>query len=597
MSDFDLSRSVVARVRDAVDIVAVIGEVVTLRKAGRNYMGLCPFHGEKTPSFAVSREKGTYYCFGCKRGGDAIDFLMEHDRLSFADAVERLASRFGVELPAASPEARRRRTEQDSLQQVMDAAQAFFVRHLSEDRPRAFLERRGLTLEVASAFGLGYALGEWRALYDELRKRFPERALVAAGLVVEGENGRLWDRFRDRVTIPIRSARGSLIAFGGRVVGDEQPKYLNSPESVLFSKSTVLYCADRAAPAFAKTNRAVVVEGYFDCIALQQAGVQETVATLGTALSEHHARDLARKVTRVVVCYDGDAAGRAAAAAAVRTLVAADVDAYVALLPDGLDPDDLVRRSGPAAIAELLDNALDTKDFLISQLGSTQEERRTRLQSALEVADACPDPVKRHVLRDALALSAGVRIEQLVAQAAPRVLAGDVVDASQFPAGELTLLRLLLIDLPVERQKHLASLVSLDVFTHPGTRALAEAVISALRTEKSCLFEDILTTLEDREARRAAAAVEHAAPVTPDSRQTDVIRSVLEKQLRADLIATQTDLENAVRKNDPTEIRRHTERTASLLKTLASLKDFEALLAAHSGSGKRRAGDSGQTDR
>ncbi|MFH1176057.1 MAG: DNA primase [Acidobacteriota bacterium] len=295
MSNYDLSRAVVARVREAADIVQVVGEVLTLKKAGRNYTGLCPFHGEKTPSFSVSREKGTYYCFGCKKGGDVIDFVMEVERLTFPEAVERLAERFGVELPAASPESRRRRDEQAQLAEVIEAAQGFFAGHLSEDRPRAFLERRGMRLDFAAAFGLGYAPAAWRTLYDALQRRYGERALVEAGLAVEGEQGRLWDRFRDRVTIPIRLSRGQLVAFGGRSVGDDLPKYLNSPESALFSKGQVLFALDRAARSFAATNRAILVEGYFDCLALHQAGIEEAVATMGTTLSEHHARELARR--------------------------------------------------------------------------------------------------------------------------------------------------------------------------------------------------------------------------------------------------------------------------------------------------------------
>src|SRR5512136_1812770 len=346
MSDYDLSRPVLDQVREAADIVAVVGEHLTLRKTGRNHVGLCPFHGEKTPSFNVSREKGTYYCFGCKRGGDVIDFVMELERVGFAEAVERLAERFGVHLPPASPEARRRKDEHDQLVEVTEAAQAVFARQVGEDRPRAFLERRGVTLELAANFGLGYAKGEWRALYDELRRRFPERVLIAAGVVVEGEAGRVWDRFRDRLTIPIRLARGRLVAFGGRALGEETPKYLNSPETSLFSKSHVLFALDRATRAFAQASRAIVVEGYFDCIAMHHNGFAETVATLGTALSEHHAKELARRVPKVVVCFDGDAAGRQAAVAAVRTLLGTALEVSVLLLPQGQDPDDAVRHEG-----------------------------------------------------------------------------------------------------------------------------------------------------------------------------------------------------------------------------------------------------------
>ena len=186
MSQYDLSRPVLERLREAADIVSVIGEVVTLRRVGRNWLGLCPFHGEKTPSFNVSRDKGTFYCFGCKKGGDVIDFVMEMERASFAEAVERLAERFSVDLPVASPEARRRRDESTELVEVLEAAQALYARQVFEDRPRAFLERRGVSMQQATEFGLGFARPDWRALYEALHGRFSERLLVAAGLLVEG---------------------------------------------------------------------------------------------------------------------------------------------------------------------------------------------------------------------------------------------------------------------------------------------------------------------------------------------------------------------------------------------------------------------------
>jgi DNA primase len=571
---------VIARLRDAADIVAVIGEVTTLRKAGRNYMGLCPFHGEKTPSFSVSRDKGTYYCFGCRRGGDVIDFLMEFHHLSFAEAVERLAAQFGVELPPASPAARRRRSEAEILQQVMEAAQAFFAERLGEDRPRSYLERRGVSLETAASFGLGYAPADWRQLYDALRGKFPERALLAAGLVLEGESGRVWDRFRDRVTIPIRSVRGRVIAFGGRALGDEQPKYLNSPETPLFAKSSVLYCLDRALPAFARAERAVVVEGYFDCIALQALGIHEAVATLGTALSAQHARELARRVPRVVVCFDGDEAGRKAALAAVRTLLAADVEPYVALLPEGLDPDDLARREGRAAVEELLAKALHVSNFLVAQLGDTPRQRRASLAAVLEVADASPDPVRRYTLREVLATSAGVPLEQLGELAAPRVVAQASANHAEPPLAELALLRWLLVDSHPAQRARLASFLAPEAFSHSGTRLLAEQACAALQSKEACSLEGLLATLEDAEARRVAAAVEHLAPTTPESRQGEWVRVMLVQQLSASLSQAQGELEEAIRRNDREAMARCTGRIASLQRLIPTLRDPQALASA-----------------
>ncbi|HQT93552.1 MAG TPA: DNA primase [Thermoanaerobaculaceae bacterium] len=518
MSQYDLSRPVLEQVREAADIVAVVGEHLTLRKTGRNYVGLCPFHGEKTGSFNVSREKGTYYCFGCKRGGDVIDFVMEMERVTFAEAVERLADRFGIRLPPASPEARRRRDEQEQLADVMEAAQAVFARQLSQDRPRAFLERRGVPLDVAAEFGLGYARNEWRALYDELRKKFSERALVGAGLVVEGEGGKVWDRFRDRVTIPIRSARGRIIAYGGRALGDENPKYLNSPETSLFSKGHVLFALDRAMRAFPKANRAVVVEGYFDCIALHRVGLTETVATLGTALSEHHAAELARRVPHVVVCFDGDAAGRQAAVAALRTLLAAALEVSVLVLPDGQDPDDVARREGAEGFGRRVAQAHPAAGFLLELMGPTRQERRRNLLRSLEVVNACPDPVRRFEMRETLARGAGVPLEELGGFESTRMVARHAAAEGLPENAELALLRSFLHDLePTASAEHLRGF-PIDGICHPGVRRVFEVLQRRLASGGGIEIAGVLSEIEEPADRRLLAGLELEAPQTPRER-------------------------------------------------------------------------------
>lgn len=550
MSEYDLSRPVLARLREAADIVAVVGERVTLRRAGRNFVGLCPFHGEKTPSFSVSREKGSYYCFGCKRGGDVIDFVVELDRLTFVEAVESLARRFGIELPPSSPQAQQRRREEDALLDALDAAQAFFSRRLGDDRPRAFLEARGVSIELAATFGLGYAAADWSALNNELHRRFSERVLIASGLVVEGEAGRRWDRFRDRITIPIRLARGTLVAFGGRAVGDDHPKYVNSPETSLFSKSHVLFALDRATRAFAENRRAVVVEGYFDCMAMHTAGITETVATLGTALTEHHARELARRAERVVVCYDGDDAGRAAAVTALRTLLALDLDAAVVLLPGGMDPDDLIRREGAAAMQHLLGSARAPAEFLLENLGPTRDDRRRGLRSALAVADACPDPVRRFQLREALAHGCGIPVDKLGDVEAPRVLA-VAPDASPLPPpGELALLRCVLVDAPAARRGEIAARVPLDALEHPLTREVLERIAVASGAGRTLEICDLMSDIEEGDARRVLAALDHEAPETPENRLELILRELCQRHRLRKLAALNQAIRQAEARND-----------------------------------------------
>ncbi len=551
MSGYDLSRPVLDRLREAADIVTVVGEYLTLRKTGRNHVGLCPFHGEKTPSFSVSREKGTYYCFGCKRGGDVIDFVMEVERVAFPEAVERLARQFGVELPAASPASRRRREEQDVLSELLEAAQNLFFRRLGDDPPRAFLERRGIPATVAAEFGLGYAPDAWRDLHDALIRTYPEEQLVASGLVVRGERGRVWDRFRNRVTIPIRNARGAIVAFGGRALGDDPPKYLNSPETALFSKSHVLFAMDRAARAFADTDRAIVVEGYFDCIALHHAGFTDTVATLGTALSEHHVRELARKVGRVVVCFDGDAAGRQAALSAVRALLGADVDVSVLLLPEGQDPDDVVRRGGAEAFSALLGQTLPVAELLVRQLGTTLTERRGRLPGVLEIADCAANPVRRFALREELARSAGVPVGELGHHGLPSPATAPTPEDDLASApGEWALLRAVLIDLPEGRRRDLLTAMDPLTFEHPVASRILRAALEIAQDGAVPGPAALLGALDDPRARSCLAGLEHAIPPTSPDRLGESLRKPWEKTWKRRMEEARAAFEKARREGD-----------------------------------------------
>jgi len=390
MVDADLNPQVVAQVRDATDLVEVAGDHVKLKKRGRKYEGLCPFHEEKTPSFSIDNEKGLFYCFGCHAGGDAIKFVMELERLSFPEAVERLARQFGVHLPPASPDARRRRQTSDRLRTVLEEAQHWFTEQL--DSPagagaRSELERRGYAKQTWRDFGFGFAPDDWRQLLEHLERRHPQGVIIEAGLAVQPDSGKNpYDRFRGRLTFPVRDSEGRLIAFGGRILGDGEPKYLNSPESALFHKRSTLFCLDRARRPIADEAAAVVVEGYFDCFSLHLVGITNVVATLGTALTSDHARLLRRRLGadgRVVLCYDADSAGRRAAATGARVLLEAGVAVAVVGLPPGTDPDDVVRAQGGDAMRELLTNPSSLVDFLVQDL---PDERTARQRGAAELA-------------------------------------------------------------------------------------------------------------------------------------------------------------------------------------------------------------------
>ncbi|NIR29174.1 MAG: DNA primase [Gammaproteobacteria bacterium] len=377
-----------------VDIVDVIDERVSLKKQGKDYVACCPFHTEKTPSFSVSPQKQFYHCFGCGAHGTAIGFLMDYAHMEFPEAVEELAARAGMEVPReGGAEARGddRGGDRSGLYAILERANAYFRRQLRE-HPEArravdYLKGRGLSGEVAAAFQMGFAPPGWenllRALgHDETQRRH----LAATGLVVEKSPGRAYDRFRDRVMFPIHDRRGRVVGFGGRVLGDESPKYLNSPETAVFHKGRELYGLNQARRGNVRLERLLVVEGYMDVVALAQFGIPYAVATLGTAATTEHVERLFRTAPNVVFCFDGDPAGRAAAWRALENALPALHDGRAGafmFLPEGEDPDSLVRREGREGFEARLRQARPLTDFLfehlLEQADTASVEGRARL--------------------------------------------------------------------------------------------------------------------------------------------------------------------------------------------------------------------------
>ncbi|MES2338489.1 MAG: DNA primase [Pseudomonadota bacterium] len=338
---------------------ALIGRTTKLQKAGREFRACCPFHNEKSPSFYVNDDKGFYHCFGCGAHGDAIRWMTDNRGLPFMDAVKELVQAAGMEMPAQDRASAERAERAKGLHEAMADAAAWFTDQLNGiagAEARAVLEKRGIKAETVRAFGLGFAPDSRGKLKDAL-KAYGDPMLVEAGMLIAVDDKTPYDRFRGRLMIPIRDPRGRPVAFGGRIIGDGEPKYLNSPETPLFDKGRTLYNLDRALPAARKSGRIIVVEGYMDVIALAQAGFGEAVAPLGTALTEHQLDRLWRIAEVPVLCFDGDAAGqKAAMRAALRALpmLAPGRSLAFVTLPDGLDPDDLVRAKGPSAFEALL---------------------------------------------------------------------------------------------------------------------------------------------------------------------------------------------------------------------------------------------------
>ena len=420
------------------DIVEVIGARVPLKKAGREYKACCPFHNEKTPSFWVSPDKQFYHCFGCGKHGTVLGFLMDHDHLAFPEAVEELATRLGLSVPhEGGPEAGARRAD-EPLYELTASVARFYAENLARSaRARDYLAGRGLTPETVERFAVGYASDSWNELLRRFGAHDSGRKLLAeAGLIVERERGavrdgeRHYDRFRDRIMFPIRDARGRVIAFGGRIIDAGEPKYLNSPETVLFHKGRELYGLYEVRRARANLARLIVVEGYMDTVRLHQAGIDYAVATLGTATTAEHLKRLFRLSAAVVFAFDGDRAGRAAAWRALQQALPEAREGReirFLFLPQGHDPDTLVAAEGRAAFEERVAGAVPLSEYLVRELSEQSElssaDGRARFAAnARPLFAKVPAGVYRELLLERLAQVVGLsaaRLEELWSAAAP----------------------------------------------------------------------------------------------------------------------------------------------------------------------------------
>jgi DNA primase len=417
--------------RSRITLSTLIGRTVKVTRAGREYKACCPFHNEKTPSFTINDEKGFYHCFGCSAHGDAIRWMTDQRGLSFMDAVKELAAEAGMEVPAADPRAAKKAEEQASLRDVVQAAADWFTAQLASSNgapARDYLAKRGISEATRKAFGFGLAPDSRSALKEALKK-FPIAMLVESGMLIAVDDKEPYDRFRGRLMIPIRDARGRVIAFGGRILGDGEPKYLNSPDTPLFDKGRTLYNLDKASPASRQTNRIIVVEGYMDVIALAEAGIADAVAPLGTALTENQLGMIWRMVPVPILCFDGDSAGqKAAMRAAMRALplLRPGFSLAFATLPAGQDPDDLVRARGSAGFVDILEEAQPLVERLWAHEVAagplaTPEERAALKTRLLAHADAIQDADVRHHYREAFREKLDALFARKLPERGPRV--------------------------------------------------------------------------------------------------------------------------------------------------------------------------------
>jgi len=565
------------RVKQQADIVRVIGEYVQLKKAGQNFRGLCPFHSEKSPSFNVHPLRQIYHCFGCNVGGDVFKFVMEMEKCGFPEAIRIVAEKCGIAVPAPrerSPEERRENQQRTLLVEIHRAAQTFFTKHLentSEGKvARAYLEDRGIAKDVIEQFGIGYAPSGGDTLLRILKTKYPDKLLVESGLISRDQGGgRLFDRFRRRITFPIANESGKIVAFGCRALGDDQPKYLNSPETPIYSKSNVLYHLDRAKEALRRSDFAVLVEGYMDAIAVARAGISNVVASCGTSLAEPQIKLLSRFTRRVIVNYDPDNAGQTATERSISLLLEQDFEVRVLALPGKADPDKFIREQGKDAYLKVLKESPPYVDYLIARARrmdlTTGEGKRNAVNFLLPYVQKTPNRLLRSewatriaqqlrldepVLRAELSKAAAERRSEVKVKA-------ELIGRSSATPAERRLIRMLVegegfrhelaqridhdqLHIGLETEKILAALIAASATAEPiqATEVAANLDDRDRRVLFEILFEDpseltweqaesCLEALQQRRAERELAEVQRsieANPVGPD------LRTLLERK-------------------------------------------------------------------
>jgi len=550
-------QSFIDEVRAAADIVEVVQETVPLRRVGATYKGLCPFHGEKTPSFHVNRDKGFFHCFGCGIGGDVFKFVELRDKVGFGEAARSLAQRFGVPVPDVRDGGRdpSADAERETLLKIHEVAASWFREQLARPegaRARQQLAARGLSAGTIDALGLGYAPPSREALKMRLQRQgFDPRLILASGLVVARDDGPAVDRFRNRLMIPIARESGTVVAFGGRAMeADQGPKYLNSPETPIYSKSRTLYGLHLTRADVRRAGMAVLVEGYFDFAQAWQAGIAPVVATCGTALTPAQAQLLRRFASRVVLSFDPDSAGQGAAARSSDLLVAEGFQVAVALLPPGDDPDTLIRRSGPDAYRALVDQARPYLEFLLDRAAAAHDlsgldGRQAFVHEMLAVAARIPEATGRDQFADRLAHTA--RIAEDVIRAEIRKAA--VARRTTLPGRQLPMAGVLkpaerhllaaLLTQPAEAGAALAELDEEDVQGLSSASILRAAKALAAERPES-LPGVLLERLTEEEARKVTAEAARPDVVAPP---VECVRALRRLRYERERAAVQRELD------------------------------------------------------
>lgn len=575
------------KVKQQADIVRMVGEYIRLKKAGQNFTGLCPFHPEKTPSFAVHPTKQIYHCFGCGAGGDVFKFVMEMEKLPFPEALRVVAEKCGIRAPEKrerTPEERRESQQRTALLEMHTAAAEFFARQLRQGAEgkvaTAYLEDRGITAAIQNEFSLGYAPGSGEALAQHLCRKFPEKFLAASGLFSQHEGGRLFDRFRRRVIFPIANESGKIIAFGGRALGDEQPKYLNSPETPIYSKSRVLYHLHAARESIRQSGFAILVEGYMDTIAVAAAGFHNVVASCGTSLAEAQVALLSRFAQHVVVNYDPDTAGIAATERSIGLLLEKEFEVRVLALPGGDDPDAFIRKHGSGSYGKALASSPAFLDYLVSrarQMDMASVEGKVRaLNFLLPFVQRLPNKIARSEW--ASRISVHLSIDEPVLRESLRRAAAD-------RRGEVKTRPEMVVSRMRHAEKRLIQILaeSQELRGELALKLAAEGQHRGLETEK--IFEILMEAasvgtapdpaalaekLEEKERRALFEALFEESGETTREEMDSCLAALQRRRIEEELAAIQKRLEDTMQ---PAEMRDWLGRKQRLQRDLSNLKN------------------------
>lgn len=539
-----IPQEIIEEIKNRANIVEVVSEYIALKKTGRNFVGLCPFHKEKTPSFTVNPEKQIFYCFGCGQGGNAITFVMRLNDMTFPEAVRQLAGKMGIAIPVKKMTVTEKRefSEKEKIIRINLLASEYFSKNFTSNRGkevRDYITKRGLNGDVLREFGIGYSLDGWRHLKDYFEeKKVPLRLVERAGLIISKDKENFYDRFRGRLIFPIVDLNGGVVAFGGRTLADEDPKYLNSPESPVYTKGKTLYGLYNTKNDIRKKDYAIIVEGYFDLLSLWSKGVTNVIATLGTALTRNQIELIRRFTRNIVIIFDPDEGGRSAVERSLQLFLEEKMNAKVAVLPDNCDPADFVMKYGRDAVEDIIMNSSSMVDYYIDSIvedRETLEEKMDSIRDSVSFIAGINDPIQRNLFIKRVSEKFGIEQRLLKTEIGKAFERSKKLPKSQQASKKeikkVDHIELGLIHMIFEYPEKTAIVIReniIDYFTSTDLKKLGKSLMESFEDGKEKSFSDIADDLEDGDVKDSLLKLMVGEPTFDD----DVIDRVFDDTIR-----------------------------------------------------------------